>query len=311
MEEQITEEDFRCYLEEEIGEGNGVSKSDYKCKISNIEAFLHIDREGLQNGKLEKRLLMYKSLAEEKVFIQYPGKESTKVYANADAKNMLNPNDFRPELYMPDGEISAKLSFVDIAESIVEYCWTQNEQTIQMLAAIIIRIAYMKGYKYKEILHPSQLIKIDYSRIGKVLPSDKKEIIGRYFLPLNSELKEYLSSWNKINLPNRSYKKKIAVSIEGFLYYLDILAQQEDCKYYYTGKIKGVTCINITIGRINNLLTLVNIINRLLCNRPYGDIIATMGKYVRPLNSTDFEQVTGGIIKTIRKEENILELKIR
>ena len=40
--------------------------------------------------------------------------------------------------------------------------------------------------------------------------------------------------------------------------------------------------MNIKVGRINNLLTVVNVIDRLLCDRPYGDIVSALGNmYVR------------------------------
>lgn len=309
MEQNIEkkESSLHEFMSFSVSDGTGICQVDFECKTSNINTFLHIDREGLKNGELEKRLIMYKTFLEETIYIEYPGKESTKEYESKELKNMMNPNDFRPELHLPDGSITAKLSFVDISEALVEYAWTHDIATMQMLAAMIIRLAFMREYKKVKLVHPSQLIRY----VGKTPieePIENKDVIERYFLPINSELKSILAMWDKINLPSRHHEKKLEVSIEGFLYYLDILAQQEDCKYYYTRKSKGQKSIDIGIGRINNLLTVVNVIDRLITNRPYGDIIGSMGRYVRPIKRSEFERVTGGLVTITTMVDNITEI---
>lgn len=301
---------FHDFIQDEVYENLGLSPVDYTCKISNINAFLHINREGLENGKLEKRLLMYKSLAEESIFIEYPGKESTSTYASLEEKNILNPNDFRPELHTKEGEVIAKLSFIDIIEALVEYSWEHDKNVMQILAALIIKLAYMKDYKNKALVHPSHLIIVHENHQREVMDEKREDIIERYYLPISRDTKECLKGWDKIRLPSRHYEKKIPVSIEGFLYYLDILAQQEDCKYYYTRKIKGNKSLNSGIGRINNLLTVVNVIDRLLSDRPYGDIVSSIGRYVRPIKARDIETVTGGLIKVTSDTDSIVEIKI-
>ena len=306
----MNDEQFSNSLKDEIYGDLGINHEDYLCKMSNIKAFLHINRKGLQNGKIEKRLLMYRSLAGESIFIEYPGKESTAAYAGLEEKNILNPNDFRPELHTADGEILAKLSFIDIIEALVEYAWLHDKETMQKIAALIIKLAYMKGYKYKALMHPSNLIVVHDKKHREVMGEREEDVIERYFLPMSIETKEYLSGWDKINLPSRKYQKKVQVSIEGFLYYLDILAQQEDCKYYYTRRIKGEKSLKVGVGRINNLLTVVNVIDRLLSDRPYGDIVSSIGKYVRPIDSSKIEYVTGGLIEVIEDTNSIVEIEI-
>lgn len=306
----MNEEQFCRSIQDEIYDNLGLNQVGYECKMSNIFAFLNISREGLQNGKIEKRLLMYRSHVDESIYIEYPGKESTSTYVNKEEKNILNPNDFRPELHTKDGEVLAKLSFVDIIEALVEYSWTHDIKTMQIMAALIIKLAYMKGYKNKEIIHPSQLIVINDNNSREVMEIKEEDIIERYFLPMNSEIKDYLSKWDNIKLPSRKHLKKVSVSIEGFLYYLDILAQQEDCKYYYTRQVKGQKTLKVEVGRINNLLTVVNVINRILCDRPYGDIVSLVGRYVKPINISDIENVTGGLIKVISGADSITEIEI-
>lgn len=300
---------LRDALSFSVGDGLGLCSVDYECKTTNINAFLHINRDGLKNGELEKRLVMYKTLADEIIYIEYPGKESTKTYVAQEVGNILNPNDFRPELHLQDGSITAKLSLVDISEALVEYAWNHDIETMQIMAAWIIRLAFMKGYKRVKLMHPSQLIYFNGKnpQVGPVINDD---IIDRFFLPMDIEMKNILAEWDKINLPSRHHETKLEVSIEGFLYYLDILAQQEDCKYFYTRKSKGIKAFDIGIGRINNLLTVVNVIDRLITNRPYGDIIGTMGRYVRPLKRSEFERVTGGLVTLNDTMDDITEIEL-
>lgn len=306
----MNHEQFCCSIKDEVYENLGLNKIDYTCKLSNIDAFLNIDREGLENGRLEKRLLMYKSLMDEAIYIEYPGKESTKAYETREKKNLLNPNDFRPELYTKEGEVLAKMSFVDIIEALVEYSHNHDKETMQRMAALIVKIAYMKGYKNKELNHPSHRIIIYEDKTRAVMEEKTEDVIERFFFPINKETKEYLKTWDRIRLPSRHHEKKIDVSIEGFLYYLDVLAQQEDCKYYYKEKSKGGKTIDVKVGRINNLLTVVNVIDRLLCDRPYGDIVSAIGRYVRPIRAKDIESVTGGIIKVTPEVDSIIEIEI-
>ena len=74
----------------------------------NVEAFNSLSREKLEYNKRERRLLLYTTLLGEKIYIQYPGKES-----DADRKQVM-PLDFRPELQKADGEFIPDISFGDI-----------------------------------------------------------------------------------------------------------------------------------------------------------------------------------------------------
>ena len=64
----------------------GFLKADYSARTINKESLLKrqwnidmfnaLDRRQLNYGKQEKRMLLYKTLEGEEVYIQYPGKES-------------------------------------------------------------------------------------------------------------------------------------------------------------------------------------------------------------------------------------------
>ena len=192
----------------------------------------------------------------------------------------------------------------------MEYSRVHDKKTMQIIAALIVKLAYMKGYNNKELIHPSNIIIVHKDKHREVMDRKDEDVIERYFLPMNKEMKEYLKALGNVRLPSRYYEKKIPVSIEGFLYYLDILAQQEDCKYYYKSLNEGKRTLSVGVGRINNLLTVVNVIDRLLYDRPYGDIVSSIGRYVRPIKAKDIEKVTGGLIKVISGTDTITEIEI-
>ena len=73
-----------------------------------------------------------------------------------------------------------------------------------------------------------------------------------------------LFSWNSLEVDadvldtlNDRFGLLDGISLEGFLYYNDLLAQNEDCKYSYLKKEHW----NISTGRINNCLSHLTIIS--------------------------------------------------
>lgn len=294
----------------EAGSKIALSITQYALKTSNIDSFFSIDRTGLKNKEREHLLLMYRSSVDEKIYIEYPGKESTIAYAVSAANRILNPYDFRPELYLHDGTLIARLSFLDIANSILEYKQHITTAQLQIFAALLIRIAFMEGYSYFEEAHPRFLVTFE-NGARSVSSSESSLNLGRHFLRLNSELKQELQTWPLVNVPSRKYDSTVPISIEGLLYYMDMLAQQEDCKYYYSAQRRGSHHMSVSIGRINNLLTIVNIIDRLLLGKPINDIIKSLKIGVAPIAPINFGRVTGNIITVHQDFRSISKLNIR
>ncbi len=57
-----------------------VLKESKRKRKKNIASFLGISRDSLKYGVKEKRILLYETLKGEKIYIQYPGKESTNTH---------------------------------------------------------------------------------------------------------------------------------------------------------------------------------------------------------------------------------------
>lgn len=295
-----------------------LSTKQYGLKTANIETFFALDRTGLENGNREHLLLMYTSSARENIYAQYPGKESTDAYAASAKNRVINPNDFRPELYLPGGSLIAKLSFSDIAVSLSDYKELITREQLQVFAAILIRAAFMEGYIYCEKNHPRFLVTFEDG--NRKISAEAPLRVGRYFLHLNDGLRQELKTWPTINVPSRNRDGTVAITIEGLLFYLDILAQQEDCKYYYLAQN---LCRRhylapdkyrqrpIGVGRVNNLLTIVNLIDCLMQEQPIKIILDSLKNGVRPISPIYFERVTGGLVTSHKDCSAISQLNIQ
>ena len=71
-------------------------------RLSNIKWIEKLPRKGLSYEKKERQLLMHTTSAGEKIFLQYPGKESKKYRKSGSErkKTAIRPWDFRPILYI-------------------------------------------------------------------------------------------------------------------------------------------------------------------------------------------------------------------
>jgi len=104
--------------------------------------------------------------------------------------------------------------------------------------------------------------------------------------------------------PNRQVIKLLSevipeiagLSIEAFLYYNDLLAWNEDCKYYYRNMLyKDGKWMNKT-GRVNNLLTHIHILGCFLKDLKWSKLLGKLQRGVAPPTQTEIKQLSEGII---------------
>lgn len=110
----------------------------------NIEAFSNINRHGLEFGKKERMLLLYETVCGEKIYIQYPGKES-----KSNKKGNIRPWDFRPKMILADGSYFKDLSFKNIWDDLIQQHELECEVS-NILAAVFFRMALMIDVKKEE-----------------------------------------------------------------------------------------------------------------------------------------------------------------
>ena len=89
------------------------------------------------------------------------------------------------------------------------------------------------------------------------------------------------------------------VSIEAFFKYVDLLFQNEDCKYYYINKvINGKTNYNLTSGRNSSSDTNLSIISYCKGDNKMSALIDSVskGRGIASFRKSDYENVTDGIV---------------
>jgi len=204
-------------------------------KEHNIKAFSELSRFGLSHSRLERKLLLWTTPDKEKIYIQYPGKESARW------GNKQRPWDFRPKLVFDDGRQYHDISFGEVWEDIKELR-EKDPDMLPYFTTILYRLSVLTDHKL--IRERCEYVDID--------PSNG-EIKDRGTLDL--EHYKYSPDREVMDRLNERIGKMGGVSFEAYLVLTDYIAQNEDCKYYY----RDTVCYNGTwdgmVGRSNNLLT--------------------------------------------------------
>lgn len=213
-------------------------------RFENIRWIENLDREKLEFETREVRLRLKTTQAGEQVFIQYPGKESKA----STRRTTVRPWDFRPKLRLANGDFAKDLSFYDIWDAIYQNMSAKNcpENLGAILGIVFYRMAFMVDHAEQKI--SASRIEIESGKEGKSVglecppvwfytpPSDALKIIGDKQL------------WAKM-------------SFEGFLLYNELLAWNEDCKYYYRAvEEKNEKWKADGTGRVNTLLTHLSVV---------------------------------------------------
>ena len=106
--------------------------------IQEIQALIGeaIDSGGLTYQSAEERIHMYTTQAGEKIYIQYPGKESVLTGAKC------RPYDFRPKIVTAEGRKLRDLVFADMWR-IVEDLNEGHHQLLKLMATLFFRLGRM------------------------------------------------------------------------------------------------------------------------------------------------------------------------
>ncbi|SCH83385.1 Uncharacterised protein [uncultured Clostridium sp.] len=242
-------------------------------KMENIKNFSSLPRENLSYGMTEKRICLYETIAGEKLYMQYPGLESSR------AGNRNFPLDARPVLIKADGSYAQDMDFKKIWD-IIDLIGQNHRADIDILATIFLRIAYMIDYMHTENGYICETLDIPS---GTIVNTQTVRFVWNY-LRLDSDVIETL---------NDRFESFEGISLEGFLYYNDLLAQNEDCKYHY---LQG-NHWNITTGRINNCLSHLTVISHIRGKIGISKLIDSFQRTgVAPLPQSRFNEACGDLV---------------
>lgn len=213
-------------------------ESDEK-KLFNISAFSSLERTGLSFEVIERRLLIKEFSSGEKLYIQYPGKETLQRGSRAP-----RPWDFRPKLQKSDGTWLKDLSFKDVWDDL--YSLKDVNCDMSYVATLFFRIAYMLDSK----LVTRTLSYEDIDSNGNVVNKGNIDLTWYEYAPEKTLLDE-------IHIPLDALRD---CTLLPYLAFNDYLAQNEDCKYYYRAVHEKNEPWKTDTGRRNTLLTHVSVI---------------------------------------------------
>lgn len=244
-------------------------------KLFNVEHFAGLDRSGLKFQETERRILMNEYPTGEKLYIQFPGKESAR------DKNP-RPWDFRPKMQLANGEWLKDLSFKDVWNDLYEL--KDINVDMNYIAMVFFRIAFMLDSR-----KTSRVLKYeDINSDGEVVNSGEMEFEWFEYAPDESLLEHLDISPDILR----------GCSLLPYLAYNDYLAQNEDCKYYYRAKYEKEENWDGLIGRSNTLLTHMSVIAFIEEYLRFSEIMDMFqrGRGVAPLQTRLLNDVTGGLV---------------
>jgi len=236
-----------------------------KKRVKNIDFIYDIPRDGLSYGQYERQMFFAEFYPNELVSIQYPGKESSQTNTN------IRPYDFRPKLQLSNGDIIPDLSFKNIWDSLIDLSNTSNNiEILKLLSCEFFRIAFM----------------IDYQ---------KSENLIFTYRDINTDINKQYESSHKIYLytPNnyiitllQSISPKIyGASWEAFFMYNDLLALNEDCKYFYNNlqltndRLEATKYIKSGTGRVNTMLSHIHVLAFITGDAKLTDLMNSFLRY--------------------------------
>lgn len=257
---------------------------------ANVLWIRNLPLDGLESRRNEKQILIITTNINEKLYIQYPGKES----ARKTKTGVINPLDFRP-IFEKNGIVQRNLGFNHIWEILfqtLEPVKNEKPREICMLAALFYRMAYMLDH------HPVQ------NEGNRLLVRDLAYIEEGY-APVN-EPGETLSPPYIYNPPasvlgvlSEAFPDFQGMSVEAFLHYNEILSWVEDSKFYNRNlERKGGKWIGDT-GRINTLLTHVAFIGWILNKIRLSEFLGKLaGRGVARVTRQEFASIVEPLINT-------------
>ncbi len=271
-------------LREELGIyiHNRSSKKEAKEKrLHNIQWIEKLERDSLSFGTLERQLLLHTTSSGEKIYIQFPGKES------AEGRKSVMPWDFRPKVEIKPNYYAKDLSFSDVWDMLYdEFSKREDTKIIETLATVFYRMANMLDNNKTEggIELTARDLTFEY---GKDLVVKKEHTINlddyyRYGLPTKV-----------LNLLSEKIPTVGEMSLEAFLYLNELLVWNEDCKYYYrnmkseNGNRKWID----NTGRINTLYTHINMFGVFLNQVKFSKVLISASRMrgVAPISGPDLK----------------------
>lgn len=268
---------------------HGKKAPSYTGRTTNIDWVTALDRNGLEFRKNERQVLFKETKQGEKLYIQYPGKETAGG----------RPWDFRPKVLLKDGvSYGRDADFGHIWDSLWNALKKEHVDPHhkQALAVVFYRMASMLDHK-KQTDFTTIVRDFTVSDGVPTLSSESKKTFPR---PLFC----YQPDPDVLRALEASFPTIGGLSLEAFLHYNDLLAWNEDCKYFHRAQEKAeekneenATWIG-PVGRPNTLLTHTGVIGFAMEHVPFSQLLlrASRMRGVAPISEPEALATCGNFL---------------
>lgn len=240
--------------------------------------------QNLSFGEKEERLLLFTSQAGEKIYIQYPGKETT------NTGDRYRQYDFRPRIMSADGSMIIDMAFADMWE-VVEELNRRYHDILKLLACIFFRMGRMTLHEKVEKTYICEVVDMDDS----VVESSTRNLDWYVF-----SMDEYMESLNH-SVETITIRENQSISIEAFLYFFELILQNEDSKYYDKKH-------NLSSGRIPTSNSML-----LLASYHFGHTSLPVllqkfvsGNGVANCTTSEINSATAGLVSIVNRKQDII-----
>lgn len=280
------EEQFRCTYPDNVSSETKKRRLKDITALQSMIAAAKADN-ALSYGGTEERLVIFTTKQNEQVAIQYPGKES--VNTNPDK---VCPYDFRPKIILEDGTVVKDMAFFDMW-SVVESMAAGYRDFIRLLSAVFFKMGRM-------LIHSDVTKQYSYSVLsatGEVLGTGSREL-SWFQLELDEEILQSL----QFHIPEITLDDGTVISFEAFVYFFEMLLQNEDSKYYYKKH-------NLSSGRIPTSDSMLLLVSYYLGSTSLATLLQryVSGFGVAKCNTYEIPNATGGLIQIVNPKEKVLE----
>lgn len=199
-----------------------ISDETQEKRLTNIQSIQELISSAIEENNLnfsvkEERLHIFTTQAGEKVFIQFPGKESILT------GDKHRPYDFRPKIMNSSGKMLRDFVFADIWGAI-ENLNIDHHRMLKLMSALFFRMGRMTFHNKVTKNYTSELLNDNDEVVATTTRS-----LDWFEFGIDIDIIESLNFHaEKIQIDG-----DISISLEAFICFFDLLLQNEDSKYYY------------------------------------------------------------------------------
>ena len=264
------------------------TQSKRKYNIDSLWAVIDTAKEenDLVYEEKEERMELFHTSSGEIISIQYPGKES------AESGDRERPYDFRPKIQTPDGTILRDFVFKDMW-SLVEHLNASHPDMLKTLATLFFQLGRMTNHRTVTESYHCDVLDSD----GQVISSTER-ILTWNKLSIREDILESLNFF----IPTVNVDEETSISFEAFLYFFDMILQNEDSKYYYKKR-------NLTSGRIQTSDSMLLLVSHF---RRHTSLSTLLQRYVSGFGvgkclSSEISPATDNLVQLVNRKDELIQ----